>query len=216
MANDFIAGSINKDTIVPYLLKSFALNDHTMQELFIGMCAKLSHDLSQTHWNSLTSDQFHKVMSAREEKGLNSKVVAKYYESLEVNPIREVKDIVGFKNLTCCTRLSDLCTWSALFFLQCVDICDRNISCPCGKGSSLFYRCISVLENDWYGFEDLLEERKLTIPLEDMNKTRRSICRTMSNSISKLGSCLQDFGLDARVNCLFLMAYMMVIDIIRN
>ena len=31
MANDFIAGSINKDTIVPYLLKSFELNDDIMQ-----------------------------------------------------------------------------------------------------------------------------------------------------------------------------------------
>ena len=33
--NTFIVNNVNKDTIIPYLLESYALNDTNMQELFI-------------------------------------------------------------------------------------------------------------------------------------------------------------------------------------
>ena len=167
---------------------------------YLSSVCTIFDNISQKHLNSLSLSQFNMVMSTRVKKGLNSGKVAKYYDSLEMSPIRNVKDIEGFKNLTCCTRLSYLCTWSALFFLQCVDISERNTSCPCGKGSSLFDRCVCVLENDWYKFEIFLKKRNLDISLEVMNETRRSLCQTMSNSIVKDGNILRVHGLDDRVN----------------
>lgn len=113
-------------------------------------------------------------------------------------------EILRVSRISHVARLSDICSWSALFFLQCVDISERSTCCRCGKGSSLFDRCIFALESDWYEFEDLLRGRDLDISLEVINETRRSICEKMSNSMKALDDYLQVDGLDDGVDGIYL------------